>query len=148
VAVPTAPNGDTPRSSYRTSGISLPAHVARHLAQDDDNAQLITVRHQPQGPVAYLFEPDDELVVRAVDIQGGNVLVHAEHVRWGTLFVLTNGPAVTEVCLHDDEDQRAVFRERAYELDAAYRAEFAMIEVTEERPEDPADPDEAPGLNA
>lgn len=104
----------------RTGPVALAQHVRRHISQVEDGNQLITVRHQPLGPVAYLLEPDDELIVEAVDLVGGNVMTQSAHERWGKLYTLTNGPAVTEVCLHDTQEQAEAFREHARGMEAQY----------------------------
>lgn len=135
--VPTAPNGDTRTSPGPFRSVALAAQVRSHILDNEDGSQMITVRHQPQGPVAYLLEPDDELVVESIDIHGGNIVTQAYHQRWGRIIVLANGPSVTEVCLHHDEDQRRVYRERAYALDGQYREAFAMIEIDQDAGDEP-----------
>jgi hypothetical protein len=140
VIVPTTPNGDTRTSPGPMRSVAVAAQVRRHILDSEDGGEMITIRHQPQGPVAYLFEPDDELVVEAIDIHGGNIVTQAYHQRWGRIIVVPNGPSVTEVCLHDDVDQRRVYRERAYALDDQYREAFAMIEINQDG-EDSPDPD-------
>lgn len=96
--------------------LPLATAVRIHVTQVPDGSQLISVRHQPLGPVSYLFEPDDEMSIKAMDLIGGNVVIQAEHVRWGTIYALTCGPSVTEVCLHDNEDQAREFRQRSVDL--------------------------------
>lgn len=115
MVVPTAPH-DQPR----TGPAAIAAHVRRHITQVDDGHQLITVRHQPLGPVAYLLEPDDELIVEAVDLVGGNVVTQAAHERWGRLYALPNGSSVTEVCLHETHEQAEAYREHARGMEAQY----------------------------
>lgn len=113
--------------------VPLPTAVARHVANVPDGSQLISVRHQPLGPVSYLFEPDDELSIKAMDLVAGNLVIQADHVRYGTLYSVTAGPSVTEVCLHDDLDQAHEFRQRSAQLQQEH------LDVLQELGIDPGD---------
>lgn len=117
--MPTAPNGEPSRSPVR-SGVQLPSEVARHIRHADDGGQLVTVRHQPIGPVAYLIEPDDEMAIEAIDIVGGHVITEWVHMRWGRVFSVPAGESVTEVCLHDTEEQARDYRQHCREAESDY----------------------------
>jgi hypothetical protein len=131
--VPTAPNGEARTRSSSGKLTPLAVAVQHHVTHVPDGSQLISVRHQPLGPVSYLHEPDDELSVKAMDLVAGNLVIQADHVRYGTLYSIMAGPSVTEVCLHDDLDQAHEFRQRSAQLQQQH------LDVLQELGIDPED---------
>lgn len=96
--------------------LPLALAVQNHVKDVPDGSQLISVRHQPLGPVSYLVEPDDEMSIEGVDLVSGGVVTLWHHMRYGRVYSVCSGPSVTEIALHSDEDQAAEFRQRSAQL--------------------------------